>query len=57
MAGKAVEKAHENIENRIRIVANKIHEERMHKGEEGDDISDWLKAEDIVKKEMSSGKK
>lgn len=44
----------ELIEEEIRTMAKSIYAERAAKGLEGDELSDWLKAEAVVKAKYKS---
>ena len=48
----AARKETKSVEERTREVAHKIYEERVKRHEEGDPVSDWVKAEDLVKKKL-----
>jgi hypothetical protein len=54
MAAKsnAVKKETRSVEERTREVAHKIYEERVKRHEDGDPVSDWVKAEELVKKKL-----
>jgi hypothetical protein len=48
-ASKSKKPTLENLKSEIQEVAQKLYLERSSKHEEGDELSDWLMAEEIVK--------
>lgn len=54
MAAKSspAKKETKSVEEQTREVAHKIYEERVKRHEDGNPVSDWVKAEELVKKKL-----
>jgi hypothetical protein len=48
----AAKKETKSVEERTREVAHKIYEERVKRHEDGNPVSDWVKAEELIKKRL-----